>query len=249
MSNQPITFNLKTYQKLLSSLLDNNLTFISFDKNMIVKEDNSILLRHDIDADLFAACEMAKIENRLGISSTYFLMLRSPVYNLFSRHNQDFVREILDLGHDIGLHYDQGYRPKTNRSDAELIEIESRVLEDVFEVSINSVSFHQPGAAVLQGQVSTGEMINTYDTTLLNKFEYFSDSNRQFGLLDYFSSSTPNCYDQSFQILIHPIWWVYDDRSTFDVWDKTILKNLDLMQEQMLATERAYGSARKFKIE
>jgi len=52
------------------------------------------LLRHDVDVDVGAALEMAKVEKSLGVSSTYFLMLRPPVYNLMSRHNHQAVKKI-----------------------------------------------------------------------------------------------------------------------------------------------------------
>src|SRR4051794_10657819 len=60
-----------------------------------------LLLRHDIDADLGAAVALGEIEARLGVGATYFVMLRSPVYNLFSRAGDRDVRRLVDLGHDI----------------------------------------------------------------------------------------------------------------------------------------------------
>lgn len=43
---------------------------------------STVILRHDVDADLEAAVAMAEIERDLGLTTTYFLMLASPLYSL-----------------------------------------------------------------------------------------------------------------------------------------------------------------------
>ena len=48
-----------------------------------IKKKN-ILLRHDIDFSLDSAKLIAKKENELKINSTYFFMLSSNMYNVFS---------------------------------------------------------------------------------------------------------------------------------------------------------------------
>jgi hypothetical protein len=50
------------------------------------------------------------------------------------------------------------------------------------------------------------------------------------------------------QLLIHPMWWIYDEATTSLVWDRVIEENLIAAQEQLLATERAYGDRRRFKV-
>ena len=43
--------------------------------------DNDIILRHDVDFSLKDAFRIAKIENELGICSTFFILLHSELYN------------------------------------------------------------------------------------------------------------------------------------------------------------------------
>jgi hypothetical protein len=214
------------------------------------------LLRHDIDADLAAASTMAKAERELGISATYFLMLRSPLYNLMGRQNHLFAEQLLSLGHEIGLHYDQGFDATRGRSPEQTardLTSEAEWLERQFDTRVSAVSFHQPGPAVLQGRIPTGSRINTYDRERLAAFDYFSDSNRVFplapasvdGIAEAISAHAP----RSLQLLIHPIWWVYDDPTTEAAWDRAIHSNLKVMQRQLLDTERAYGYERRFAIE
>ena len=68
---------------------------------------NDIILRHDVDASLYAALKMAKIENGIGISSTFFILFSSEFYNPISVGGSKIIREILALGHKLGLHYNE----------------------------------------------------------------------------------------------------------------------------------------------
>ncbi len=40
-------------------------------------------MRHDIDMDLEAALRLSSLENDLGVYSTYFFMVRCPLYKVF----------------------------------------------------------------------------------------------------------------------------------------------------------------------
>ena len=215
---------------------------------------NLCLLRHDVDADVFAAGIMAELESEMGISSTFFLMLRSPLYNLMSRCNHRIIEKILDLGHEIGLHYDQGFdeeRGLDPSTSSACIMSEAEWLERQFSTTVSAVSFHQPGLAVLEGHVDTLSLVNTYDRERLAGIEYYSDSNRQFAL-----AGTASCPEQimaakspqDMQLLIHPMWWVYDDPTTEAVWNRTLRSNCELAERQLLETERAFGRARVYNI-
>jgi hypothetical protein len=213
------------------------------------------LLRHDVDADLSAAATMAHVEQELGIGSTYFLMLRSPLYNLMGRSNHLLAETLLSLGHEIGLHYDQGFDAKrgwTPEQTAEAVDSEAAWLERQLGTRVSAVSFHQPGPAVLQGQITTGSRVNTYDRVRLAAFDYFSDSNRVFPLspsgAEGIEESIAKHAPRSLQLLIHPIWWVYEEATTNAAWDRAIEANLQAMQRQLVETERAYGPERSFAI-
>lgn len=242
-------FNLENYRALLQGALESRYQFRDFSE----KDSPSpvCLLRHDIDADLNAALEMAKVEAELGIKATYFLMTRSPLYNLLSRHSSRCVEAIKGLGHAIALHFDQGFMISSSRI-ANQIDFEAEMLERLFDVEVTVISFHQPNESVLQGAVDTGRRLNTYNKHQFNGFEYYSDSNRVFPLREkgtrakeIFSALAP----KNIQLLIHPIWWVYNESSTPEVWNRAIRSNFQNMQEQLLATERAFGTKRTFRVE
>ena len=243
-------FTPSSYRDLLQLALERDYRFRAFDDPDRFGEERTLLLRHDVDADLGCALELARIEAELGVRSTYFVMLRSPVYNLHGRANQRLLDEILGLGHWLGLHHDGNFPPPQGRSVEEDVELETRWLTAQFGAPVGAVSFHQPGPDVLEGRVQLEGYVNTYDKRDLDGFRYVSDSNRSWGDLPpdqlLASDDAPKVH-----LLVHPMWWAHAhvDLSTEEVWDRVVEASWARCQEQMLATERAYGDARAFRIE
>lgn len=243
-------FSYDGYEYLLSKISSSGFQCIGFEAarnlNPIPPTERILLLRHDIDADMVKALEMAKIEFRLGLKSTYFLMLRSPIYNLLSRNNSKIVAQIIELGHEIGIHFDANYNDK-NILTTELLAIEKSTIERLFCTKITAVSLHQPTTESIEA-LKDIELTNTYSKLHLDSFHYVSDSNMLpkksiFKLLDDFNK-------KRIQLLIHPMWWMKEDDtlSTEQVWDNILINNFQQKQKQLLETERAYGTKRIFSI-
>jgi hypothetical protein len=99
-----LDFNFGVYESLLETLITENYSFIKF-SNYLEKErlnDNckSIIVRHDVEHLYENALQFAIIQNQLGIIGTYF-------FRIMSKHfKKDIVKQIADLGHEIGYHYD-----------------------------------------------------------------------------------------------------------------------------------------------
>tara|TARA_B110000046_G_scaffold161764_1_gene175626 strand:+ start:69 stop:806 length:738 start_codon:yes stop_codon:yes gene_type:complete len=232
-----ITFNKVGYRKLLVSALKNKYEFVFFNTNST--QEFQCKLRHDVDVNIQLALEMAILEASLGVHSTYFMMLRSPVYNLFSRENDKAIREIIRLGHQIGLHYDEGFYPKA-KSLQTLVDSEVKIISEIFESEIEVVSFHQPSSEIISGIKTISNFKNTYSLADMNNFHYLSDSNKVWkeNPLDCFEHKTYS----KIQLLIHPIWWMAEiEKSTERLWSEALIKNFEVTQEQLLSTERAYG--------
>ena len=244
---------------------DTGYDFISFEEAKKFTNDKSnqnngtCILRHDIDVNINFALEMAELESNLGVYSTYFLMWRSPFYNLSSRNSQDCVEKIISLGHEIALHYDLGYDTLKNYSTRRSIEEIKRQaiwMEELFCCQIRSVSFHQPSTSLLTNGIDTFPRLNTYDKKLKSKYTYLSDSNRDISLLRQFKNKRnlkdkeliSVRYPEDIQLLIHPIWWVIDDSDINTVWNKAIADNFNTAQFQALSTERKFGNKRSLVI-
>ena len=94
-------FTLKTYTRLLNILKSKGYLFQAFEgiieENQAVK---TIVLRHDVDRLPGNALIIAKIENEFGIKVSYYFRIVKESYD------ESIIRQIADLGHEIGYHYE-----------------------------------------------------------------------------------------------------------------------------------------------
>jgi hypothetical protein len=237
------------YARVLTSGLDGGYSFRAFDDPFDAAGGPVCLLRHDIDADPAAALQLAQIEAGLGVRSTYFLMLRSALYNPLGRANSAIVREILSLGHWLGLHLDVSFMPGDERGAPEWAALERRMLEDAFDTEVRAVSYHQPGQSARPLPSGFDGMVLASSERDLPGFFYLSDSNkamRTYRALDILR----NAAEARFQFLVHPIWWATDDpdATTEQLWTEAIVRNLERSQEQLLTCEAAFGTPRRFSV-
>lgn len=223
------------YRYLINLIKDEKYHFADY--NNFNSYKRCVILRHDIDSSPALALKMAKMEYELEIKSTYFLMIRSPFYNLFSRVNNDIVKNIIDLGHNIALHYDEGYYAKDVYLQ-ELINEEIHMLEKNFSINIDTVSFHQPSGNIINNHIPISQ-INTYDKIYFKNVEYMSDSNMIFHE-NLLNAIKKHKYDK-IQLLIHPIWWMINGKNTKEKFINTIKLNFENEQKQIVKTERKYG--------
>ena len=171
-------------------------------------DDPDLILRHDIDFCVNSARKMAAIEAEKGMFSTYFFMLRTPFYNLFTAENSLAVREIISGGHRIGLHFDRMPYPNATVADlAHALNREAAILADWFETKVNIVSYHRPLAREVEGHAEGSHpLLNTYMEAFTKRIKYFSDSQGAFRF-GHPLESEAFLQKRPIQILIHPIWW------------------------------------------
>ncbi len=243
-----IDFSINGYQQLLNLAKQNGYQCKSFEQGINVVGSNlSILIRHDIDFSLEYAFKMAQIESQFGLKATYFVMLRSPVYNLWSRQNTLLLWQIRDLGHDIGLHFDAEFSEQTGQDPIAQIKVEIEVLSSLVGSPVHSFSLHQPTPRIIEKEIQITGLINTYHPDQLSTFEYISDSNRNWRGKRV--ESVLNEKSRNIQLLTHPMWWISSQKSTEDCWDEVIANNFYREQRQILQTERAYGPKRRLLLE
>lgn len=241
-----LKFTLSGYEELLSAIGNSGFEFSAFSQNI---KNSSVLLRHDVDADLQAAVEMAKVEARLGISSTFYLMLRSPTYNLLNAEFARIAAVLLDLGHSIGLHYDQNFdelRGLPRSATIESIHQQASWIQQLLSCEVKSMSFHQPSETIMGHHPKVDPLIGAYELLKNPNHIYVSDSNRR----DSFSTTLEEVlankasYETFLQILVHPMWWVYEDNELSAVWNRVFESNLAVTQRHLLRTgEQGFGAA------
>lgn len=151
--------------------------------------------RHDVDFSLEAALKMAHFEAERGVRATYYLFLglnECPFYSHLDAMRAE--RELIELGHSIGLHVDERKLYPEWR--------------DLFPLR-GKVSFHCPTQEVLWRDFETFE--NAYASTWRNR--YYSDSGGKFRLgdpEDYTGPLPP-------QVNLHAEWWFLGTDWYFDI--------------------------------
>jgi len=234
-------FTLAHFRHVLRSGIRNGYKFISFSELAAHKRDDHLIccLRHDCDNDLTAAAAMASVERKLGVRATYFLMLRSAMYNLLSIPNAELVCRIIRNGHYIGLHFDEQRFPgMTLKQIAEYVDRERAMLHQEFRVPVDVVSFHQPSRRALANQAKI-HCLNTYDRRDMAGVDYLSDSNTVWDEgcpCDLFRERR----HRRLQLLIHPEWWSKEEVNLLGKWKEMLRNNFELTQRSLLTRERTY---------
>lgn len=95
-------FTHKAYSDYLHALKISTGKFLRFDEyfQLQQKPEKFCLIRHDVDRLPLRALKMARLENELGIVSTYYIRKKPYTFK------PDIIREIASLGHEIGYHYE-----------------------------------------------------------------------------------------------------------------------------------------------
>jgi hypothetical protein len=240
-------FSANSYRRLIGAISDGGYRTIRFGEVQSEANRNgkTWLLRHDVDVSMDFAYEMGQVERELGVRATYFVMLRSPMYNLMSFHSLKVLGALQQLGHEIGLHFDANELAPGETARARLAT-DMDILARLIGHPIGAFSFHQPSRAIIDERIDLPGVINTYHPTHLAGYKYLSDSNRIWRDVDPFqvvSAGEPRVH-----LLTHPVWWFAQGSGTEDCWDEAIQVNFDRTQGQLVARERAYGPPREMLL-
>ncbi len=161
--------------------------------------------------------EFARFEWEKGVKSTYFVLVTGDFYNIFSRHNRKVIRDIIDLGHEIGLHFDQtvyGELALDTHTIREKILCEAEQLKTVTEKNVNIVSMHRPSRQILEGDLQIPGMTNSYGRLFFKEFKYISDSRRNWR--EPVESILTSGEYRRLQILTHSFWYYDEEKDLHD---------------------------------
>lgn len=94
-------FTLSAFELLCKEFTGNNYRFVSFvDYSSSKISGKLVIMRHDVDKKPQAAMAMAAVEQKLGIRASYYFR------NVASGYDEDIIRQIAEMGHEIGYHYE-----------------------------------------------------------------------------------------------------------------------------------------------
>lgn len=194
-------FTYKAYINLLS-YLQTRYSIIPFNE-VSFTTNPYVILRHDIDASLKQALNMAVLENKLNIKSTYFVLFSHKYYNLFEKESMNELRKISKLGHEIGLHYDLETYDEYQGNPFKVLEQEIQLLKSIIGKKIVSITCHNISMISMEDPLRNAKYINAYDRSLYDL--YVSDSCRAWNLGDLRRLLSLKC--SKVQLLIHPFLW------------------------------------------
>ena len=134
-------FTFDEYERLLD-IARERYAFVDYDT---ATSGRFVFWRHDIDYSPQRALAMAKAEANRGLQCIYHVLLSGRYYNIFEAEIGAVLREIVALGHHVGLHFDMDVFGTGVASETEIerrVVLERDVLTSVLETSVTSVSFH-----------------------------------------------------------------------------------------------------------
>lgn len=193
--------------------------------------ERCFLIRHDIDWDLNAALNMAKLEYSMGIKSTFFILVNTNNYNILSYENQNIIKEIENYGHEIGLHFDASFYKIDFNLHAKK---EALILNSILKNKVASIALHNP--SILKFKPKFKNFNDAYSKEYFIPEYYLSDSCFSFRNKDPFEF-IENFENSPFQqILLHPLHFSKDGKKTYvDKFEKMFrkqIKNFDDYQKR-----------------
>lgn len=177
-------FSLAHYSEVLQKIRD---------KAGTMAERKDIILTHDVDIFPGYALQMARLEHKLGIKATYYVLLHSEWFNALSPESMAIWREIRNLGHELALHYDGNYD-----SDLSIIHAAFCVM---FQTDSVNISQHlvgiTPDIKIPQTLQDRAAFIKQYS------YKYVADSGGWWR-----NGCICTHTDERLLFVCHPVWWI-----------------------------------------
>lgn len=212
-------FTYSAYKDMIDKLKQQGYSFCSY-KDW-GNETKEVILRHDVDFNIQKVNKIAEIEALGGVKATYFFLLSSDFYNLYTLKSAASIRYLVELGHSIGLHFDETRYPEYNgdpKKVKEAIIHEAELMSKILYIDIETFSMHRPSTQILESDIEIPGLINSYGKCYMgNHFKYVSDSRRRWR--EPIDEIIDNGKYNHLHILTHPFW--YQERE-FDLHDALV---------------------------
>lgn len=170
-------FTFANYRRLIQFAKQKGFEFI-LHKDEFKDDRKDVIWRHDVEFEPDYALKMAKIENEEGVKATYFFQLHCSYYNVADSHYRKVFHQIINLGHNVGLHFDSAYWGVIDeRQLNEYIILDKDYMEKNMGVEIDSFSFHNTTPFTQSClEYRYGGLINVYSSYFKEHYKYCGDS-------------------------------------------------------------------------
>ncbi|HET8845187.1 MAG TPA: hypothetical protein VFN35_27175, partial [Ktedonobacteraceae bacterium] len=168
----------------------------------------TLFLRHDLKISLNRALPLAEIEHECGIPATYMVRVDSPLYSLTERHARVHLLELIQMGHEVGLHFDlisaEQQSPSFLKITAARLHTACERLEQLICRPVRTISFQRSIPLLFNGPLSFEGRLNA-DSRELRGW-CISDAEGEWSNGEPIASIT-RLQSPILQLLLHPIWW------------------------------------------
>jgi hypothetical protein len=199
------SFTLEGYRELIQAFLAKGYETVGFDE--VRRAARHLVLRHDVDMCLDRAVQLATVEAALGVTSSYFVLVRTEMYAVTSARSRRALQSLRQLGREVGLHFDAvGLGETPSELDAACAN-DCRLLEAVLGADVKTVSFHRPTTSLQGWPQPIAGRTHAYEPRFFRDMGYCSDSEGRFRFghpLDHEAVAA----NRALQLVTHPIWWV-----------------------------------------
>jgi hypothetical protein len=169
-------FDLREYAGVLEAALEVGYDFRPIAEMPLPVTKRTLYLRHDIDFHLYRVDEMAKVDADAGVQSTFYLLL-TGYYNPLLPETREVIDTIVNLGHEVGLHYDLREYPANPEAALEKLHYEMDLVERITGKPVRTISMHEPSAGHTDLFLSVDGYVHPHDPRW-GDILYISDSCR-----------------------------------------------------------------------
>lgn len=219
-----------------------------------LNRDSFVIMRHDVEYSVERAWQLAKVEQSMDFTSTFFFQWTNNSYNILSRKNMDIIKDMHERGQNIGLHF-----ALNGMTDMEQIRkrirMEIDILSEMFGFAITEFSVHRPSNDVLRENIKLDGLLNAYqdefftyadeitDDTKL-KVKYMSDANHiwRYGYPD---EANITGFDKV-QILTHPFAWSKKGYNNFENYRALIQEKYEELVESVDSECKDFGEYKEY---
>ena len=214
-------YSIENYKRIIQTLLEENYSFCDFFSIGTREEKFKVVVRHDIDFSPQMALELAKIENDIGITTTYSVLLRSQIYNALSFWTKDIIDQIHNLGHQIILHYSviRDIPPKEQLADFVRKDFDIFIKE--FHYAQKAFAWHTPPEYFRNDgydQCEAEGLVNVCSSKFVKAVSYFSDSNLRHSVPKFIEIIKSK--HSHLHLLFHPLNWIGGGDSMIEILAK-----------------------------
>lgn len=232
----PMNYSLQSYRVIIRCALDEGYGFLPF-TNEADATGKQIFLRHDIDYSLGMGLELARVNAELGVRGTFFVQLRSQLYNLLSAWSRGTVKEIHELGQTIALHAAiPEVIPATDSALGEFVRADFDFVQRDLPMLSPAFTWHNPTPEILERSLPLGQiggLVNGYAARFTREMRYLADSNLRHSPNEFLSVVSGGQYPV-LQLLFHPSVWVIGGSTLMDffpgAWQQIIREREEEMR-------------------